>query len=255
MTTTAEAPVRDDSRDEAAGQWREVHPAASRWMHWINFPLLMVMIWSGLKIYWANDVYAAGIGPVQFFAFFPQWVYETFGLEQSLARGIAFHFTFGWLFAINGLAYGIWLAATGQWRHLVPNRDDLRDLPAVLLHDVGMRDEEPVKGRYNAAQRVSYTLIVAMGALIVLTGLAILKSTQLNLLTRAFGGYESARFLHFATTIGFVLFFVLHLVQVARAGVGNLMSMITGYERDRRGRLLTDQTAAASASLDREDAS
>jgi hypothetical protein len=29
------------------------HPLAIRWFHWINFPLLGLMIWSGLLIYWA----------------------------------------------------------------------------------------------------------------------------------------------------------------------------------------------------------
>jgi hypothetical protein len=30
------------------------HPLAIRWMHWINFPVLATMIWSGLLIYWAT---------------------------------------------------------------------------------------------------------------------------------------------------------------------------------------------------------
>ena len=29
------------------------HPLAIRWFHWINFPLLALMIWSGTLIYWA----------------------------------------------------------------------------------------------------------------------------------------------------------------------------------------------------------
>lgn len=37
-------------------------PRAIRWLHWINFPLLFIMMWSGLRIYWADDVYAFGIG-------------------------------------------------------------------------------------------------------------------------------------------------------------------------------------------------
>ena len=36
------------------------HPLAIRWFHWINFPALTVMIWSGMLIYWANDVYRIG---------------------------------------------------------------------------------------------------------------------------------------------------------------------------------------------------
>jgi len=38
------------------------HPLATRWMHWLNFPLLTILIWSGTLIYWANDVYEPGIG-------------------------------------------------------------------------------------------------------------------------------------------------------------------------------------------------
>jgi PAS domain S-box-containing protein len=39
---------------------RSKHPLAIRWFHWVNFPLLALMIWSGLWIYWANDVYRNG---------------------------------------------------------------------------------------------------------------------------------------------------------------------------------------------------
>jgi hypothetical protein len=31
------------------------HSPATRWMHWINFPLLFVMIYSGILIYWADS--------------------------------------------------------------------------------------------------------------------------------------------------------------------------------------------------------
>ena len=44
------------------------------------------------------------------------------------------------------------------------------------------------------------------------------------------GGYESARFLHFWLTMGYVVFFVIHVLQVARAGWNNFRSMVTGYE-------------------------
>jgi hypothetical protein len=33
------------------------HSLAIRWMHWIDFPLLVVMIYSGLLIYWADSQY------------------------------------------------------------------------------------------------------------------------------------------------------------------------------------------------------
>ena len=33
------------------------HPRSIRWLHWINLPLLAIMIWSGLRIYWAERSY------------------------------------------------------------------------------------------------------------------------------------------------------------------------------------------------------
>jgi hypothetical protein len=69
-----------------------------------------------------------------------------------------------------------------------------------------------------------------MGAGSFLTGLAIYKPTQLSFLTTILGGYEWARWEHFWLTILFVLFFLVHVAQVAKAGWNNFRSMITGYE-------------------------
>jgi hypothetical protein len=38
------------------------HLLAIRWMHWINFPLLFIMILSGIRIYW-NDSDNAHLHP------------------------------------------------------------------------------------------------------------------------------------------------------------------------------------------------
>ena len=42
--------------------------------------------------------------------------------------------------------------------------------------------------------------------------------------------WAAARIEHFLLTIGYVLFFLIHILQVSRAGWNNLRSMITGYE-------------------------
>jgi thiosulfate reductase cytochrome b subunit len=44
------------------------------------------------------------------------------------------------------------------------------------------------------------------------------------------GGYETARLIHFALTIGYCLFFLIHIAQVIKAGWNNFRAMITGYE-------------------------
>jgi len=47
--------------------------------------ICLVMIWSGLLIYWANDVYELRVGGVTLFHFFPDWFYRALDLEHSLA--------------------------------------------------------------------------------------------------------------------------------------------------------------------------
>ena len=204
-------------------------------MHWINFPLLVIMIYSGLRIYWAEDVYAFGIFGWEWFAFFPDGFYETLDIERRLARGLAFHFNFAWLFTINGLAYAIYTWRTGEWREIFPTRqhvkDMARDVTHTVLHDLHLRkDPPPARGRYNEAQRFIYSGVLILGALAIVSGFAIFKPTQLSFLTWMLGGYTSARVIHFTVTIAFVLFFVVHILQVARSGWRNFMSMVTGYE-------------------------
>src|SRR4029450_5805119 len=92
------------------------HPLAIRWFHWINFPVLFVMIWSGLLIYWANDVYAIRIGQQVYFRFFPDSFYKTLNIPFRLAEGMALHYFFMWIFFVNGLLYVLYTIFSGQWR-------------------------------------------------------------------------------------------------------------------------------------------
>ncbi len=202
------------------------HLLAVRWFHWINFPVLFLMIWSGLLIYWANDIYH--IGP---FHFFPDSVYSFLHLNARLAEGMALHFWMMWFFTLNGIAYVTYTFVSGEWRYLVPQSwSAFRDAGYVMLHDLGLRKTAPTQLKYNAAQQISYSAIIVMGAGSVLSGFAIYKPIQLHWLTMLQGGYEMARLIHFMLTIGYLLFFLVHVGQVARAGWSNFQSMITGFE-------------------------
>jgi thiosulfate reductase cytochrome b subunit len=206
------------------------HPRAVRWMHWINVPVLSIMLWSGLLIYWANDVYEVKIGGITLIHFFPDWFYRALGLDHGLAVGMSYHFTFMWFFALNGFLYVAYTFLSGEWRHLLPNRRTPRDAWHVLLHDLRIRKDPLPRAKFNGAQRLAYTGVILMGAGSLLTGLAIYKPTQFAWLTSLLGGYAWARTEHFLLTIGYVLFFVVHIAQVMRAGWNNFRAMVTGYE-------------------------
>ena len=208
------------------------HPLAIRWFHWINFPVLALMIWSGFLIYWANDVYRIGFGDTTLLKFFPQSFYEALNINGRMAEGMSYHFVFMWLFFINGLLYVLYTIFSGEWRYLLPNKHSFKEAWQVLLHDLHLRKIAPPQGRYNAAQKIAYTSIIVMGFGSIITGLAIYKPVQYGWLCTLCGGYTVARIIHFTLTIGYCLFFLIHIAQVLRAGCKNFQSIITGFDAE-----------------------
>ena len=211
------------------------HSLALRWMHWINFPVLMVMMYSGMRIYWSDlrEPYAVGIGGWQLFEFWPDSVNSGLQLERKLAKGIAFHLNFGWFFVLNGVAYMLYLSRKGEWRHIVPDLQSIKDSRKTVAHDLHLTKDKPVQGKYNPAQQVTYSIVILIAFLLVASGFAIYRPGQLSWLEAAFGGYDYARFVHFSMTILLLAFFFIHVLQVIRAGWSNFASMITGYRLDR----------------------
>ncbi len=208
------------------------HLLAVRWFHWVNFPLLTLMMWSGLLILWANNAYASfgGTDARPAWKLLPDRWFDALGMDHRLADGMSWHFAVAWLFAVNGLLYVAYTVASGEWRYLVPDRKCWREAGLVVLHDLHLRKTQPPVRKYNAAQRISYTAIILMGGGSVLTGLAIYKPSQLHWLAASLGGYEWARWEHFWLTVGYVLFFLIHVGQVVKSGWNNFRSMITGYD-------------------------
>src|SRR3974390_1931043 len=106
-------------KDRPVPRLERKHALATRMFHWMNVPILAVMIYSGLLIYWANDVYAIRLGGITLVKFFPDSFYRTLQLDHRLAEGMAWHFTFMWFFAINGVIYVVYTLLSGEWRELV----------------------------------------------------------------------------------------------------------------------------------------
>jgi len=110
-----------------------------------------------------------------------------------------------------------------------------------VLHDLKIRKQPLPRAKFNGAQRIAYTSVIVMGLGSLLTGLAIYKPIQLAIISSPVGaiaatlglnatGYEVARWLHFWLTLAFCGFFLIHVLQVARAGWNNFRAMITGHE-------------------------
>ncbi|VTU20624.1 Ni/Fe-hydrogenase, b-type cytochrome subunit [Variovorax sp. SRS16] len=189
-----------------------IHPPAVRATHWINVFAMSCMLMSGWAIYNASPLFGFR---------FPAWA--TVG--GWLGGSIAWHFAAMWLLAVNGLVYIAYGLASGHFRrHLLPVH------PAAVAHDLKLaaRLKLPHKmGSYNAVQRVSYLGVLALGVLVVASGLSIWKPVQFDGLVDVFGGYDFARRVHFFAMAGIVAFIVVHLLLVIIVPK-TLLPMFTG---------------------------
>ena len=234
--------IRSSQTGAATIRIERKHLLAIRWMHWVNFPVLFIMIWTGLLIYWNDSdnayahphrVYRVGLGSFTLFRLFPDWFYNLLHVPYHVTQALGYHSFFLWIFTINGIAYMLYTWLSGEWRFIIPEKKSLREAIQVTLVDLHLRKGLPAQTKYNGAQRIAYTSVIVMGAGMLLTGAAIWKPTSLHWLTSALGGYEMARWLHFWITIAFLGFFGVHVGQVVLAGWNNFRSMVSGLEVQR----------------------
>jgi thiosulfate reductase cytochrome b subunit len=190
-----------------------IHPRWVRVTHWINALAMLMMIGSGWQIYDASPLFGF---------VFPRQI----ALGNWLAGALLWHFAAMWLLMVNGVVYIALGILTGRFRRklfpLYP-RDVIHDLFAALRGRLA-HDDLSV---YNAVQKLLYLGILLTGVVIVLSGLSIWKPVQFHYFTSSFGGYDTARYVHFAAMTAIVAFLVVH-VALAILVPKSLRAMIIG---------------------------
>jgi thiosulfate reductase cytochrome b subunit len=191
-----------------------LQPAWVRTMHWINAVAMILMIMSGLQIYNASPLFSS----LRFS--------HSITIGGWLGGALLWHFAAMWLLMVNGLLYLIVGFATGRFRKkLLPITPGgvIADTKAALAGKLSHDD----LSRYNQVQKLLYAGIIAVGVIIVLSGLSIWKPVQLQWLTALFGGYDVARYVHFFCMSAIVAFLVIH-VALAVLVPKSLRAMIIG---------------------------
>ena len=187
------------------------HRLPVRISHWLNVPILIILIMSGLQIfnahpalYWGDrsdrDQSLLSIRPVkaengeirgittilghQFDTTgvlgysngsrraFPAWA--TVPSAKFLAMGRQWHLFFAWLLVINGLFFTAYaLISRHVTRDLAPTGKDLRGIgKAVKDHLVFRHPTGEEARRYNVLQKLAYVgVLFVVAPLIILTGL------------------------------------------------------------------------------------
>ena len=203
MTIAAQNEVA--TRNEAAEaslavhEGQTIHPLWVRMTHWINALAVLMMIGSGWQIYDASPL-------------FPFTFPSAIALGNWLAGALLWHFAAMWLLVINGLVYVTLGLLTGRFRRkLLPIRpgEVIADARAALTGHLSHADLSV----YNAVQKLLYLGAILCGIVLVLSGLSIWKPVQLQELTSLFGGYDTARYVHFFAMVAITTFIVIHVIM------------------------------------------
>jgi thiosulfate reductase cytochrome b subunit len=99
----------------------------------------------------------------------------------------------------------------------------MADVKAALTFKLAHDD----LSHYNAVQKLLYSGVILAGVVIVLSGLSIWKPVQFQELTALFGGYDTARYVHFFAMAAIVGFLIVH-VALALIVPRSLRAMVTG---------------------------
>ncbi len=187
------------------------HSWIVRLAHWSMALAILIMIGSGWRIY--NNV---PILPFSFPLFLtlggdPDTSYAQHG-ESGTATAIAWHFAGMWLLFAGFLLYAANGVISGHFR-----RDFLPLSPRAFLRDFVAAARFRLAhhlGSYNAVQKAFYWGVLLAITMMILSGLAIWKPVQLPWLSWVFGGFDTARIVHFMFMAAIVAFLLVHVALV-----------------------------------------
>jgi len=135
---------------------RRHHPLV-RFTDWLNVPILLGLILSGLSIYWASPVYqhkpdpqtgsfdpladlgiwmCAHVPGLHQYGRPPDWVYNHLSLGPGMLA-VALRLC-AYLFMLNGLVLVVGSAVGGGWRCLLPRHTDLLDALKMFRYYTGL---------------------------------------------------------------------------------------------------------------------
>ena len=222
------------------------HTAVVRVTHWITTLCFFALLVSGMEIVISHPRFYWGeAGNVLTPSLFNLPIPAS---RSSVPTGYGFvlpdqngwsrylHFQAAWIAVLTGLLYIVSGVFTRHFRkYLLPAGSDLTwgALSRVLANHLRFKPPgEAEAWSYNVLQRLTYLFVIfVLFPLMIWTGLAMSPAiaSVFPVTATVFGGQQSARTIHFFGTLFLVLFLLVHVVMVYRAGFRNrTRAMITG---------------------------
>lgn len=245
--------ARTDVRADGHARWVRIS-------HWILTASFLTLAVTGVlilmvhpRLYWGevgndltpallelpisrNHQHGGWTGQTPFFdrASSPISASRTFEIFNQNGWGRSLHFLAAWCLVVPGAIYLLVGLFGGHFRaHLWPGAKELapRHLWRDAVDHLRLRIPPATGGpRYGLLQKCAYTLVVFVAApSIVITGLTMSPAVTaaFPFLLSLFGGYQSARTVHFFSFVALILFLLVHVVMVVRSGFRKQMRAMT----------------------------
>ena len=243
MADSVWAPISAPARPATAVPAR--HSAIVRITHWVTALCVLALLVTGVEILISHPRFYWGetgnvLTPALFQLPIPAsraTVPTGYGYVLPDQNGWSryLHFQAAWVAVLTGLLYVIFGLLAGHFRrNLLPARGDLswRKLPALLAQHLRSAADEAGASSYNVVQRLTYLFVIfVLFPLVIWTGLAMSPGVvaAFPAVVTVLGGQQSARTIHFFVSVFLLLFLLVHVVMVYRAGFRNRMrAMISG---------------------------
>jgi thiosulfate reductase cytochrome b subunit len=172
--------------------------------HWTNLISLFIMLFSGLQIYNANPVFGGRAG----------WRFPSFlAMGGWLGGGRNWHFSAMWIYSLNLLWYGLYVAISRRWQRRFASGSDIKAL----------RVSQNAKRKNYALHRIVYTVIIPVLVLSIASGLAMYKPAQFHGLYTLFINWQTLRTVHFITVPIVIIFTIVHSLLALKVGTIRLV--------------------------------
>jgi thiosulfate reductase cytochrome b subunit len=247
---------------EPASAAKEGHRAWVRTCHWVGVLSFLALVYSGIfifavhpRLYWGevgNSLTPALLEiPItanhrpdgwQRTATFPLGdgdiftATRTYSIFNQNGWARSLHFLAAWLLVAAGLVYFVTGIVTGHARkNLLPPFRDLKTGAPLEEARKYLKGDFGVSGGgapYGSLQRLSYSIVIFfLFPLMIMTGMTMspAMTATFPFLLDVFGGFQSARTIHFFTFAALVLFLFGHVAMVFLTGAGRqLRAMMLG---------------------------